>query len=71
MFLARTVLGYFPEAHNLKDPKSLYQSLSGAIGPDPTHSCNRRRSANLSLLHSSQKVLPNCTREIRKLDRRQ
>src|ERR1035438_338271 len=45
-FLVSTVLGYFPEPHNLKEPKSLYQSPSGATGPDPTHSCNRPRSAN-------------------------
>src|ERR1039457_2522863 len=45
-FLVSTVLGYFPEPHNLKEPKSLYQSPSGATGPYPTHSCNRPRSAN-------------------------
>jgi len=44
MPLIRTVFGYLPRPHSLKDPKSLYQSPSGANGSDLTKVCNRRRS---------------------------
>ena len=40
----RTVLGSSPEPQIIKDPKSLYQSPSGAQGPALTQSCNRWRS---------------------------
>ena len=42
---ARTVLGNSPEPQRINDPKSLYQSPLGAIGPVFTQSCNRRRSS--------------------------
>jgi len=41
----RTVRGYSPEPHSLNEPKSLYQSPTGATGSDRTHSCKRLRSA--------------------------
>src|ERR1035437_7731402 len=41
---ANTVFGNSPEPQIVKDPKSLYQSPSGAHGPVFTQSCNRRRS---------------------------
>jgi hypothetical protein len=47
MPLDRTVRGYCPEPHSLNEPKSLYQSPSGACGSDLTHSCNRERSASV------------------------
>ncbi len=40
----RTVRGNSPAPHSLKEPKSLYQSPSGAMGSDRTHGCNRARS---------------------------
>src|ERR1039457_1343668 len=39
-----TVFGNSPEPQIVNDPKSLYQSPSGAHGPAFTQSCNRRRS---------------------------
>src|ERR1039457_3575207 len=39
-----TVFGTSPEPPIVNDPKSLYQSPSGAHGPAFTQSCNRRRS---------------------------
>ena len=39
-----TVFGNSPEPQIMKEPKSLYQSPSGAHGPPFTQSCNRRRS---------------------------
>src|ERR1039458_107266 len=50
MFLVSTVLGYFPEPHKLKEPKSLYQSPSGATGPDPTHSRSEEHTSELQSL---------------------
>ena len=41
---ANTVFGNSPEPQIVNDPKSLYQSPSGAQGPVFTQSCNRRRS---------------------------
>jgi len=41
---ANTVFGSSPEPQIVNDPKSLYQSPSGAQGPVFTQSCNRRRS---------------------------
>jgi hypothetical protein len=41
---ANTVFGNSPEPQIVNDPKSLYQSPSGAHGPVFTQSCNRRRS---------------------------
>ena len=46
MPLIKTVFGYSPLPQSLKDPKSLYQSPSGADGSDLTHDCRRRRSAS-------------------------
>jgi len=42
--LVSTVFGNSPEPQIVNDPKSLYQSPSGARGPAFTQSCNRRRS---------------------------
>jgi hypothetical protein len=39
-----TVFGNSPEPRIMNEPKSLYQSPSGAVGPAFTQSCNRRRS---------------------------
>jgi hypothetical protein len=44
MFLIRTVFGYSPLPQSLKDPKSLYQSPSGANGSAFTQACRRWRS---------------------------
>jgi hypothetical protein len=44
MPLSRTVFGSFPFPHRKNEPKSLYQSPSGAVGPVRTHACNARRS---------------------------
>src|SRR4051794_39691920 len=44
MPFVKTVLAYSPLPHNLNDPKSLYQSPSGAKGSDLTHTCKRWRS---------------------------
>src|SRR5688572_14602913 len=41
-----TVFGSSPEPHRMKEPKSLYQSPSGAAGPVPTEYCNLRRSSS-------------------------
>ncbi len=41
---ANTVFGDSPEPQMVNDPKSLYQSPSGADGPAFTQSCNRQRS---------------------------
>src|SRR6476646_7461798 len=46
MLLMRTVFGYSPRPHSLNDPKSLYQSPSGANGSDLTQVCKRRRSGS-------------------------
>src|SRR5579862_8324405 len=46
MFLRRTVFGNSPEPQSLKEPKSLYQSPSGASGWDLTQSCKISRSLN-------------------------
>lgn len=42
---SRTVLGNSPEPQIMNDPKSLYQSPSGAQGSEFTQSCSRRRSS--------------------------
>jgi hypothetical protein len=44
MSCVRTVFGSSPEPQIMNEPKSLYQSPSGAQGPAFTQSCNRRRS---------------------------
>ncbi len=41
---SRTVFGNLPFPHRKNEPKSLYQSPSGAEGPVRTHACNARRS---------------------------
>ena len=46
MPLARTVFGISPDPHRINEPKSLYQSPSGAVGPILTQSCRWRRSPN-------------------------
>ena len=38
MSLVRTVRGYAPDPQSLNEPKALYQSPSGAFGPDLTQS---------------------------------
>src|SRR5436309_2966939 len=42
----RTVFGYSPLPQRWKEPKSLYQSPSGATGSDAAHSWRRRKSAS-------------------------
>ena len=44
MPFASTVFGNSPEPQIMNDPKSLYQSPSGAHGPAFTQFCKRRRS---------------------------
>ena len=44
MPLVSTVFGNSPVPQIMNEPKSLYQSPSGAHGAAFTHSCNRRRS---------------------------
>ena len=39
-----TVFGSSPDPQIRNDPKSLYHSPSGAVGPAFTHSCSFRRS---------------------------
>jgi len=46
MPLVRTVFGDSPEPQIMNDPKSLYQSPSGAQGAVFTQSCKRRRSSS-------------------------
>src|SRR5213594_3975456 len=46
MPLVRNVVGYSPLPHSLKEPKSLYQSPSGAFGSSFTQASRRRRSAS-------------------------
>jgi len=44
MLPVSTVFGNSPEPQIVNEPKSLYQSPSGAHGPAFTQDCNRRRS---------------------------
>lgn len=46
MPLIRNVFGYSPRPHSINEPKSLYQSPSGATGSDFTQACRRCRSAS-------------------------
>src|SRR5438445_59124 len=45
--LSRNVLGNLPSPQSLTDPKSLYQSPSGASGPDSRHSFSLYRSSEV------------------------